>query len=99
MDTTEEIMCERLLERGKTSGREDDNEESIKKRFSKLSAAVSSRMILIHFLCVEVYKEQTRPVIDYYLEKGKVAAVSQLWSIAFRSTDRTLFADSGIWNH
>ncbi|KAG8998708.1 UMP-CMP kinase [Tulasnella sp. JGI-2019a] len=30
---TEEIMLERLTERGKTSGREDDNEESIKKRF------------------------------------------------------------------
>ena len=35
--TTEEVMLERLLERGKTSGREDDNVESIKKRFSKLS--------------------------------------------------------------
>ncbi|CAE6420386.1 unnamed protein product [Rhizoctonia solani] len=32
-DTTEEVMLKRLLERGKTSGREDDNEESIKKRF------------------------------------------------------------------
>ncbi|KIM26047.1 hypothetical protein M408DRAFT_314185 [Serendipita vermifera MAFF 305830] len=31
--TTEEVMLERLLERGKTSGREDDNVESIKKRF------------------------------------------------------------------
>jgi len=31
--TTEEVMLQRLLERGKTSGREDDNVESIKKRF------------------------------------------------------------------
>ncbi|KDQ59397.1 hypothetical protein JAAARDRAFT_153175 [Jaapia argillacea MUCL 33604] len=31
--TTEDIMIERILERGKTSGREDDNMESIKKRF------------------------------------------------------------------
>jgi len=31
--TTEEVMLARLLERGKTSGREDDNVESIKKRF------------------------------------------------------------------
>jgi len=31
-DTTEEILIDRLLERGKTSGREDDNIESIKKR-------------------------------------------------------------------
>ncbi|KIK63830.1 hypothetical protein GYMLUDRAFT_40915 [Collybiopsis luxurians FD-317 M1] len=32
--TTQEVMLERLLERGKTSGREDDNAESIKKRFN-----------------------------------------------------------------
>lgn len=32
---TEEIMLERLLERAKTSGRDDDNKESIIKRFSK----------------------------------------------------------------
>ncbi len=31
--TTEEEMLKRLLERSKTSGREDDNVESIKKRF------------------------------------------------------------------
>lgn len=31
--TTEEVMLKRLLKRGETSGREDDNEESIKKRF------------------------------------------------------------------
>ncbi|KAF8623946.1 hypothetical protein AX15_006111 [Amanita polypyramis BW_CC] len=31
--TTEEVMLNRLMERGKTSGREDDNVESIKKRF------------------------------------------------------------------
>lgn len=30
---SEEVMLQRLLERGKTSGREDDNVESIKKRF------------------------------------------------------------------
>lgn len=32
-DCPEETMRERLLNRGKTSGRSDDNEESIKKRF------------------------------------------------------------------
>jgi len=31
--TSEENMLQRILERGKTSGREDDNVESIKKRF------------------------------------------------------------------
>lgn len=33
LDCPEDIMKERLLNRGKTSGRSDDNEESIKKRF------------------------------------------------------------------
>ena len=33
LDVPEDIMTERLLERGKTSGRSDDNLESIKKRF------------------------------------------------------------------
>ncbi|KAH7132460.1 UMP-CMP kinase-like protein [Dendryphion nanum] len=32
-ECTEEVMLERLLDRGKTSGRADDNIESIKKRF------------------------------------------------------------------
>jgi UMP-CMP kinase len=32
-DCTEEVMLKRLLKRGETSGREDDNAESIKKRF------------------------------------------------------------------
>jgi UMP-CMP kinase len=33
LDCPEEVMLGRLLERGKTSGRSDDNEETIKKRF------------------------------------------------------------------
>jgi adenylate kinase (isozyme 1 subfamily) len=32
-ECSEEVMTQRLLERGKTSGRADDNEETIKKRF------------------------------------------------------------------
>jgi UMP-CMP kinase len=32
-DCPESVMQERLLDRGKTSGRSDDNEESITKRF------------------------------------------------------------------
>ena len=32
-DVSEEVMTARLLERGKTSGRSDDNAEAIKKRF------------------------------------------------------------------
>lgn len=32
-ECSEDVMTQRLLERGKTSGRADDNEETIKKRF------------------------------------------------------------------
>jgi UMP-CMP kinase len=39
--TTEQVMLDRLLERGKTSGREDDNEESIVKRFRECEIYVS----------------------------------------------------------
>lgn len=39
-------MLQRLLERGKTSGREDDNVESIKKRFS-MFLIVARRAILM----------------------------------------------------
>jgi hypothetical protein len=38
---TEEVMLSRLLERGKTSGREDDNVVSIKKRFGESLSYVS----------------------------------------------------------
>ena len=33
-DCPEDVMVERLLERGKTSGRSDDNEDTIRKRFN-----------------------------------------------------------------
>ena len=41
----ENVLLERLLERGKTSGRDDDNEESIKKRFSASAASMSVLML------------------------------------------------------
>ena len=40
-------MLKRLLERGKTSGREDDNEESIKKRFQTYH--VTTMPVLDHY--------------------------------------------------
>ena len=44
--TTEEEMLKRLLERGKTSGREDDNVDSIKKRFCPCPSCISSADIV-----------------------------------------------------
>jgi len=61
-ETTEQVLLSRLLERGKTSGRDDDNEESIKKRF-------------------RTYQEQTKPVIEYYANQGKVATINATASI------------------
>ena len=38
-ECSEEVMVERLVERGKTSGRVDDNEESIRKRLTTYNEA------------------------------------------------------------
>lgn len=46
-DVPEETMRERLLNRGKTSGRSDDNEESIKKRFRTFEE--QSMPVITHF--------------------------------------------------
>jgi UMP-CMP kinase len=64
-------MLERLMERGKTSGRDDDNVESIKKRF---------RMLLLPSLLSGLKKtgtfvETSMPVVDYYRQQGKVVEV------------------------
>lgn len=40
--TTEEEMSKRLIKRGETSGREDDNEESIRKRFREFARTTAS---------------------------------------------------------
>lgn len=41
LQCSEDVMLERLLERGKTSGRADDNIESIKKRFRKYQVLIA----------------------------------------------------------
>ena len=55
-ECTEEELKRRLLERGKTSGRSDDNEESIVKR-------------------LDLFKEQTVPVVEFYEKAGKVVRI------------------------
>ena len=47
LDCPQEIMVNRLLERGKHSGRNDDNIDSIRKRF--LTYEESTRPIIEHF--------------------------------------------------
>ncbi len=86
---TEEVMLERLMERGKTSGREDDNKESIVKRFRELSSLVwlvelmglwspmlgtdTESSLLVW---TGTFQETSMPVIDYYREQNKVVEVS-----------------------
>lgn len=72
-------MLERLLVRGQTSGREDDNAESIKKRFSMTTFFP----LHVHSQAFPVgtYKIDTMPVIEYYSSQGKVAEVDASGSI------------------
>ena len=74
-------MLKRLLERGKTSGREDDNEESIKKRF-RAYATLQNWKSTQSFS--GVYKEQTMPVIEHYSKEGKVATVRIFYALYMR---------------
>ena len=66
-------MLARLLERSKTSGREDDNIETIKHRFRK--KPVQSDDITSSPPPSGTYEEQTMPVIKYFTALGKVAEV------------------------
>lgn len=72
-------MLKRLLERGKTSGREDDNVESIKKRFRMVP--FSQSRAITEPGSSETYKDTTMPVIEYYSKQGKVAEIDSSGSI------------------
>lgn len=56
LDVPDEMLMERLINRGKTSGRADDNAETIRKR-------------------LDVYYNQTAPLIEWYEKEGKRNAV------------------------
>lgn len=58
----EPILLERLLERGKTSGRDDDNAESIKKRFKTF---VDTSMPVVDY-----YRKMNK-VVDVSPRSGK----------------------------
>jgi adenylate kinase len=57
LEVPDKMLIERLVMRGKTSGRADDNEETIGKR-------------------LEVYKNQTSPLIAWYQKAGKYCHVN-----------------------
>jgi len=68
LDCPHQIMTARLLERGKTSGRSDDNEESIKKRL--LTYEQSTRPIIDAFRAEGRVREvdSHRPFEDVFAE-------------------------------
>lgn len=62
LEVAEDILIERLLNRGKTSGRADDNLETIKSR-------------------LDVYHNQTSPLIEWYKNDGKHHKVNGVGSL------------------
>lgn len=70
--TTEDVMVERLLERGKTSGREDDNIESIRKRFRTYYD--QTMPVIEHYskLGKLVEIDSTRPIDKVYEETSGI---------------------------
>lgn len=63
LEVPEDELKRRIKERGKTSGRSDDqNEEKINTR-------------------IQVYREETMPVANYYEKQGKLAKVNGVGSI------------------
>lgn len=73
-------MLKRLLKRGETSGREDDNEESIKKRFRERFPfhPVSPKQLIFP---KGVYKDTTMPVVNHYEKLHKVAEIDSSPSV------------------
>jgi len=68
--TTEDVMLSRLLERGKTSGREDDNVESIKKRFR--TYANETMPVIEHYASLNrVAKIDSSPSVDEVYANSK----------------------------
>jgi UMP-CMP kinase len=68
LDCPQEVMLNRLLERGKTSGRNDDNEESIFKRFKTYEE--STRPIIDHFASIGKIRvvDSNRPFNSVFLD-------------------------------
>lgn len=63
LEVSDQEIVDRLLERGKTSGRADDRDESI----------IRNR--------IEVYRESTSPVFEFYAAQGKAHKVNGLGGI------------------
>ena len=62
LSCSKEILKERIMKRGETSGRDDDNEEAFEKRMN-------------------VFFEETQPVVDHFKNKEKLFEVDASGSI------------------
>ena len=71
LDCPQEIMLGRLLERGKSSGRVDDNEESIRKRFKVYED--STRPIINYFKSIDKVRsvDSNRHLDDVFTDVSK----------------------------
>lgn len=63
LDVSDEEITQRILLRGQTSGRADDNDPTI----------IRNR--------IDVYKNETTPVFDYYAQSGKSLKINGVGSI------------------
>ncbi|VDB88621.1 unnamed protein product [Peniophora sp. CBMAI 1063] len=71
-ETTEEVMQQRLLKRGETSGRADDNIESIKKRF--ITYRDQTMPVIEHYEKIgKVAKIDSSVTVDEVHEASKIA--------------------------
>ncbi|ADV23163.1 UMP-CMP kinase [Cryptococcus gattii E566] len=75
--TSEEILLERLLERGKTSGREDDNKDSIVKRFRTF---LETSMPVVDY-----YRERNKVV-----EIDSSPSIDEVYAVVKREMDARL---------
>jgi len=65
LEVPDEVLIERMHERGKKEGRKDDTDDVIRHR-------------------LEVYREQTAPLISYYRERQQLTSVNgnqPLWAV------------------
>ncbi|XP_071233064.1 UMP-CMP kinase-like isoform X3 [Salvelinus alpinus] len=79
-DCSNEVCINRCVERGKSSGRTDDNRASLEKRFChrQPSTLLSPAQLTCCFPFnhrIQTYLQSTRPVISLYEKQGKVRTV------------------------
>ena len=62
LEVNDEELIQRLFERARAEGRDDDNEETVQKR-------------------MKVYQNQTKPIFEFYKDKGKLLQVNGMGTI------------------